>query len=57
MAKKIYKYPTGVVIPEGATYLNTVIQKREFSRKNTGDGWARCWYVWHYFLVEEKSPK
>lgn len=47
--KKIYKYPTGATIPEGAIYLSTVTQ-------TIGEGeskdWIPCWLVWHYFLVE-----
>ena len=47
--KKIYKYGTGESPPEGAIYLNTVTQ----TWQDHGDlGWQRCWYVWHYFLVE-----
>lgn len=43
--KKIYKYPTGVEIPEGAVYLTTL--------KQTEDSHGHpVWLVWHYFLVE-----
>ena len=58
--KKIYKYPTGVEIPEGAIYLGTVTQTEilENIGKN-GDTsrsfWSKCWLVWHYFLVEIKE--
>jgi len=51
MTKKIFKYPTGAEIPEGAVYLSTVTQTEEFEsgmRTKT----VPCWYVWHYFLVE-----
>lgn len=57
--KKIYKYPTGATIPEGAIYLNTVTQT-DIDFGSTGGasgvggigGWCKCWLVWHYFLVE-----
>ena len=46
--KKVYKYPTGVEIPENAKYLysckNGTITKLDNYR-----------YVWHYFLVEVKE--
>ena len=45
MVKRIYKYPTGAIITEGAIYLNTVTQTRNYDED-------RCWLVWHYFLVE-----
>ena len=45
MVKKVYKYATGVEIPEGAVYL--------YSTKNgVMDGKIGYKYVWHYFLVE-----
>jgi len=47
--KRIFKYPTGATIPEGAVYLNTVAQTKEGIQ--TDDKWEDCWYVWHYFLV------
>ncbi len=55
--KKIYKYPTGAEIPEGAVYLSTVTQTEEFNRFANGEegGWIKCWLVWHYFLVEVKE--
>ncbi len=46
--KKVYKYATGEPIPEGAIYLNTIAQTHSFDEGET----IRCWYVWHYFLVE-----
>ena len=58
--RKIYKYPTGVEIPEGAVYLGTVSQTRCLVDKTyAGSGrkysdWGDCWLVWHYFLVEVK---
>ncbi len=39
--KKVYKFATGVRIPEGAIYLKTIIDDRMSTR-----------LVWHYFLVE-----
>lgn len=55
--KKIYKYPTGAEIPDGAIYLSTVTQTQiEENTGRNGDTtfalWNRCWLVWHYFLVE-----
>ena len=52
--KKIYKYPTGAEVPEGATYLGTVTQTKINDEKDhPGRGmWCDCWLVWHYFLVE-----
>ena len=50
---KIYKYPTGATIPEGAIYLRTVTQTKVFCEPALG--WINCWYVWHYFLVEVKQ--
>lgn len=52
--KKIFKYGTGEIIPEGAVYLNTIAQteiKMHPDRPDLG-GYAKCWLVWHYFLVE-----
>lgn len=51
--KKIYKYPTGAEIPEGAIYLGTVIQTKEplFYSNGNETKYTDCWYVWHYFLV------
>lgn len=52
--KKIYKYPTGAIIPKEAVYLNTVTQtKIEASHHPQASTlWIDCWLVWHYFLVE-----
>lgn len=56
MAKKIYKFPTGAEIPEGAIYLHTVTQTRLEKVIKVGHTtyrkWEHCWFVWHYFLVE-----
>lgn len=59
--KKIYKYPTGAEIPEGAIYLSTVTQTHEGRMTKMAVGKDRevyfpCWYVWHYFLVEVEPP-
>lgn len=60
MIKKIYKYPTGAIIPEGAIYLATIKNGRmgvnpakeaHFEEQKEEWGSERC-YVWHYFLVE-----
>ena len=54
--KKIYKYATGDIIPEGAVYLGTVTQThQEVSRQQfdmTVTSCEPCWYVWNYFLIE-----
>ncbi|MES2395062.1 MAG: hypothetical protein V4549_03625 [Bacteroidota bacterium] len=57
--KKIFKYPTGTVIPEGASYLSTITQTSEYNRfANHKKGeWIPCWYVWHYFLVEVEEKE
>lgn len=56
--KKIYKYGTGDAIPEGAIYLSTITQT-EIEVFDSRDGasvakshYEKCWFVWHYFLVE-----
>ncbi len=43
--KKVFKYATGVEIPEDAIYLTTI----KNGLMNEEDGYE---YVWHYFLVE-----
>lgn len=55
--KKIYKYATGEAPPEGAIYLATVTQTRERDGQwvDGNYSWKECWYVWHYFLVEESE--
>ncbi len=64
--KKIFKYETGDMIPEGAIYLQTITQNRIIeSHKIQGTYMGEkceeaivireeipCWFVWHYFLVE-----
>lgn len=52
--RKVYKYGTGQIIPEGAVYLTTLVEKDITDR---GDyNWPtkleRNTFVWHYFLVE-----
>ena len=42
--KKVFKYATGVEIPEDAIYLTTI-------KNGLMDG-EDYQYVWHYFLVE-----
>lgn len=49
MVKKVFKYATGVPIPEGAIYLNTKTQK---INNNGTHRLVDEWLVWHYFLVE-----
>ena len=50
--KKIYKYGTGHIVPKGAIYLGTVTQKQIEYGGGSKNGWEKCWFVWHYFLVE-----
>lgn len=61
--RKIYKYPTGAEIPEGAIYLATIKNGRmgvdpmhSNHTESESNEWhsERC-YVWHYFLVEDKD--
>lgn len=47
--KKIYKYPTGATVPDGAIYLSILTQK--INSKGT-QRLIEEWLVWHYFLVE-----
>ena len=44
--KEIYKYGTGMSIPEGSIYLNTLVEYIGEDR-----------FVWHYFLVDVKEVK
>lgn len=69
--KRILKFATGQPLPEGAVYLNTVTQTKIETTNNGnipcichGDprcssapksGWVDCYFVWHYFLVEEEK--
>lgn len=39
--KKVYKYGTGQIVPEGAVYMTSFVEEIMNTR-----------YVWHYFLVE-----
>lgn len=50
LVKKVYKYGTGDIIPNGAVYLKTVVQNFIVGQ-NPFDK-IPCWLVWHYFLVE-----
>ena len=52
--KKIYKYGTGSIIPEGAIYLSTIVQ--DWIETPQGNN-AKVWLVWHYFLVEIEEEK
>lgn len=45
--KRIFKYGTGAVIPEGAIYLSTVRQTK--IKDPVSLKWHLCWFVWHYF--------
>lgn len=55
--KKIFKYGTGEVIPEGAIYLSTQVETKSYECQGTNYSKfiiTENTYVWHYFLVEEK---
>lgn len=54
---KVFKYPTGAVIPPGAVYLSTQVETFTNHYKPeenlcTGHSRTENEYVWHYFLVE-----
>jgi hypothetical protein len=53
--KKVYKYATGQPIPDGAVYLNTVVQTQHLDYD--GRIMGHCWFVWHYFLVEVEKDE
>ncbi len=64
--KKVFKYGTGDVVPDGAIYLKTIVQEKiikDIKVYSTFMGVKTkeptmfpevypCWFVWHYFLVE-----
>ena len=52
--KKVYKYGTGDIIPEGSVYLNTVKQTKI---QESFGSWTECYFIWHYFLVEVGEDK
>ena len=52
--KKVYKYPTGGEIPEGAVYLCTQVETmtHEITQLGESESTTHNALVWHYFLVE-----
>lgn len=50
MTTRIYKYGTGDRVPEGSTFLSTVVQEVRVPQGLNGENVQRL--VWHYFLVE-----
>ena len=56
MTKKVYKYGTGQVIPEGAVYLSTQVEDTVYVdvHMTTGDQirTRKNVLVWHYFLAD-----
>ena len=50
--RKVYKYATGDVIPEGAVYLSTQVETETAEYPNQLKTFTRNVLVWHYFLVE-----
>jgi translation elongation factor EF-Ts len=60
MSKRVFKYPTGVDIPEEAIYLSTQVEKHVVvNDSQTVDTHMQeqNLFVWHYFLVEVGSDK
>jgi hypothetical protein len=53
--KKIYKYPTGATIPEGAIYLCTLKNGWQETQGGILRKAEDLQYIWHYFLVEVKE--
>jgi len=56
--KKVFKYGTGHLIPEGAVYLSTVVEtdSQVFEDNNFNKVTeVRNVLVWHYFLVKVKD--
>lgn len=53
MVKKVYKYGTGQVVPEGAEYL---CSKKNGEMPHDEHIIGKRYYVWHYFLVDEEEP-
>lgn len=49
--KRIFKYATGEVIPDGAIYLKTLFEDVIDPRARV-DSKKKVRLVWHYFLVE-----
>lgn len=53
--RKVFKYGTGETIPQGASYVSTVVQtEREAYIQLEGKPkrMESCYFVWHYFLIE-----
>ena len=57
--KKVFKYGTGEVIPEGAVYLSTQVETRTIIINQIGNTETLNVFVWHYFLVDvgDKNDK
>jgi hypothetical protein len=47
--KKIYKYGTGHIVPDGSQYLWSYREEDETSPSG--------YWIWHYFLVETEPPE
>jgi beta-N-acetylglucosaminidase len=54
--KKVFKYGTGDVIPEGAVYLSTQVETVERADQG-GIKFIHNQFVWHYFLVEVEEEQ
>lgn len=54
MVKKVFKYGTGDIVPEGAIYLCTKVETLETEKEKDGETsyMTQNLLVWHYFLVE-----
>lgn len=64
MSRKVYKYGTGDIIPDGAVYLSTQVEKTISKERHVNyqgdktDDWdiyEKNRFVWHYFLVEDTN--
>lgn len=52
MPKIIKKYATGDEVPEGAEFMQTVVQT---TIRNNQGGYSDCFEAIHHFLVEVKE--
>lgn len=57
LVKKVFKYGTGEIIPDGAIYLTTETDTVVEPGKYPNQSLKRSIYVWHYFLVEVEDTR
>lgn len=55
--KRIFKYPTGAVVPDRAEYMGTVTQTEVVVETEKVYKKVPTWLVWHYFLVEVEQEQ